>query len=223
MTPVPPRPRAVVFDMDGLMFNTELIYWHVGSELLARRGRRFTKGLADAMTGLQPQPSFEAMIRMHGLTDSWEDLAAESEAIFFDLLDRHVQVMPGLMDLLDALEEAAIPKAIGSSSSRRAMTALLDRFRLGPRFVFTLAAEDVARGKPDPEVYLTAAERFGLPPREVMVLEDSQAGCWAAAAAGAIVVAVPGEHSHDHDFTAAAMVVDSLADARLYGLLRLRR
>jgi beta-phosphoglucomutase-like phosphatase (HAD superfamily) len=63
--------RGVVFDMDGLMFNTEEVYTRVGSELLRRRGRVFTPELKDAMMGLPPQPSFEMMIRWHGLTDSW--------------------------------------------------------------------------------------------------------------------------------------------------------
>ncbi len=71
-------------------------------------------------------------------------------------------------------------------------------------------------GKPHPEIYLTAAQRFGISPAEMMVLEDSQNGCLAAAAAGAFVVAVPGEHSREHDFSMASLLVDSLADRRLY-------
>ncbi len=221
MSPPNRHARAVVFDMDGLMFNTEEVYWHVGSELLGRRGRAFTREISDAMMGRPPEASFQVMIDHCGLDDRWQDLAAESEEIYFGLLDKYVQPMPGLSDLLDALEAAGIPKAIATSSSRRTLSELLGRFGLEPRFAFTLTAEDIRRGKPDPEIYLLAAQRFGLPPSEVLVLEDSQTGCRAAAAAGTFTVAVPAEHSHGHDFSVASLVVDHLADARLYGALGL--
>ena len=127
--------------------------------------------------------------------------------------------MPGLLELLDALERAGIPKAIATSSSRELVVACLEPFRMQGRFQFILAAEDIVNGKPHPEIYLTAARRFGVPPAEMTVLEDSQNGCLAAAAAGAVTVAVPGEHSRGHDFSSASLVVDSLADPRLYEAL----
>ncbi len=127
--------------------------------------------------------------------------------------------MPGLLELLDALERAGIPKAIGTSSSRELVDACLEPFGMRRRFQFILAAEDIVNGKPHPEIYLTAARRFGVPPAEMAVLEDSQNGCLAAAAAGAFTVAVPAEHSREHDFSSASLVVDSLADPRLYRAL----
>ena len=129
--------------------------------------------------------------------------------------------MPGLTELLAALERAGIPKAIATSSSRRLTTACLDPFQLAPRFAFVLTSEDITHGKPDPEIYLLAARRFGVPPGEMLVLEDSQNGCRAAAAARAFTVAVPGEHSRRQDFSAADLVVDSLRDARLHEVLGL--
>ena len=143
-------------------------------------------------------------------------MAAESNRLFLDLLDDRLAMMPGLKELLDALERAGIPKAIGTSSSRELVAACLRPFDLERRFQFVLAAEDISRSKPDPEIYLTAARRFAVPPAEMLVLEDSQNGCLAAAAAGTFVVAVPSDHSRDHDFSMASLVADSLADPRLY-------
>jgi HAD superfamily hydrolase (TIGR01509 family) len=217
-----PAIRAVVFDMDGLMFNTEDVYFQVGDEILKRRGYRFTRELSDAMMGRPPQPSFEVMIRWHGLNDTWQQLAAESEQLFVGLLDSCLAPMPGLLDLLDALESAGLPKAICTSSSRRLLTAVLSRLGMELRFRFTLTAEDITHGKPHPEIYLRAAERFSLRPHEMLVLEDSEAGCRSAAAAGAFVVAVPGEHSRNHDFSVASLAVESLADRRLYDALGIR-
>jgi len=209
-------PRAVVFDMDGLMFNTEDMYHCVGTELMRRRGCEYSRELSDATLGRPPQACFETMIRWHALDERWESMAAESEQIYVSILDDLLEVMPGLFDLLDALEAAGIPKAICTSSSRRLLEATLSRFQLEPRFAFTLAAEDIVQGKPHPEIYLKAAERFAIEPGQMLVLEDSQTGVRAAAAAGALVVAVPGEHSRNQDFREASLVIESLTDPRLY-------
>jgi HAD superfamily hydrolase (TIGR01509 family) len=214
-------PRAVVFDMDGLMFNTEDVYHEVGTELMRRRGREYTRELCDAIMGRPPRDCFETMIQWHGLDERWEAMAAESEEIFISLLDGWLAPMPGLLELLDALEAAGIPKAIGTSSSRRLLHECVSRFRLEPRFQFMLAAEDIVCGKPHPEIYLKAAQAFGIEPHDMAVLEDSQAGCRAGAAAGALVAAVPGPHSQSQDFAAADLIVESLADPRLYEALGL--
>jgi HAD superfamily hydrolase (TIGR01509 family) len=215
--------RAVVFDMDGLMFNTEDVYSMAGAEVLRRRGHTFTVELKDAMMGTPPRAAFEIMIRRHGLTEPWDVLARESDEVFLAILPKHLALMPGLSQLLDALEKAAIPKAIATSSGRRLTEACLGPFDLARRFQFVLTSEDITHGKPHPEVYLSAAARFGVRPAEMLVLEDSQTGCRSAAAAGAWVVAVPGEHSRRHDFSVASLVIDSLADRRLYELLGLPR
>lgn len=203
------------------MFNTEDVYFEVGTELLRRRGCEFTRQLSDAMMGRPPQASFEMMIQTHSLADTWEALVVESEELFIGLLDDYLAPMPGLLDLLDRLEAAGIPKAICTSSSRRVLTAVLSRFDMEPRFQFTLTAQDIVNGKPNPEIYQKAADRFGLKPHAMLVLEDSQAGCQAAAAAGAFAVAVPGEHSARQDFSAANLRISSLADPRLYEVLGL--
>lgn len=216
-----PRPAAAVFDMDGLMFNTEDVYWLVGTELLRRRGHEFTRELSDAMMGRPPKTAFAVMIEWYGLEDTWEQLATESETIYAGLLDEHLAPMPGLLDLLDRLEAASIPKAICTSSSRWTLTEVLSRFAMEPRFAFTLTAEDIVHGKPHPEIYLKAARRFGIAPQEMLVLEDSQTGCRAAAAAHAMTVAVPGSHSRDQDFSMASLVIESLTDRRLYEALGL--
>jgi len=216
-----PPPRAVVFDMDGLMFNSEDVYQEVGSELMRRRGCEYTRELCDAIMGRPPRDCFETIIQYHGLDERWEAMAAESEEIFISLLDGWLAPMPGLLELLDALEAAGIPKAICTSSSGRLLHECVSRFRMEPRFQFMLSAEDIVHGKPHPEIYLKAAERFGIEPHEMLVLEDSQAGCRSADAAGATVVAVPGLHSSTQDFSGADLIVESLADPRLYEALGL--
>lgn len=214
-------PRAAVFDLDGLLFNTEELYQDVGAELLRRRGRVFEHDLLNAMMGRPSRVALQMMIDHHKLSDTVETLAAETAEIFPAILDARLALMPGAAELLSALEHADVPKAIGTSSGRRFVTSVLGRFNLEPRFEFILTAEDVVEGKPAPEIYLKAAARFGVEPGRLVVFEDSQNGCRAAVAAGAIAVAVPGGHSLTHDFAGAALVADTLADSRVYELLRL--
>ena len=213
--------EAVAFDLDGLMFNTEDVYWKVGSELMRRRGYEYTEDLSHAIMGRPPQVCFETMIRWHSLDDTWEAMAAESEDIFIRLLDDGVEPMPGLLDLLDVLEQNAIPKAICTSSSPDVVEAVLSRFAMRRRFQFVLTAADITRGKPDPEIYHRAAARFGIEAASMLVLEDSQTGSSAAAASGAFTVAVPAGLSVEHDFSMADLVAESLADPRIFEVLGL--
>jgi HAD superfamily hydrolase (TIGR01509 family) len=216
-------PRAVVFDLDGLMFNTEELYQAVGTELLRRRQCEFTGELLDRMMGRPGKVALQIMIDHHGLDATVDDLVAETDEIFPAILDARLEMMPGLAALLATLERAKVPKAIATSSRRSFVVDVLGRFQLEPRFAFLLTAEDVIDGKPHPEIYLKAAARFGLPPQEIAVLEDSETGCKAAVRSGAVAIAVPDGHSRRHNFSGARLVADSLADPRLYTLLGLAR
>ena len=203
---------AVVFDMDGLMFNTEDLYDQVGDAILLKRGQRFTNEVKLAMMGLPGDQAFQVMIDRCNLEDSVEQLQSETEALFADLLPREIRTMPGLIELLDRLEESGIPKGIATSSHRRFAKIALGQFDLEQRFEFVLTAESVTLGKPHPEVYLLAAEKMQLHPQSVLVLEDSHTGSTAAAAAGACVIAVPTEHSKECDFSHVHAVADGLHD-----------
>jgi len=213
--------RAVVFDLDGLMFNTEDLYQQVGSEILRRRGHRFESDLLDRMMGRPGQIALQIMIDWHHLPDTVEQLQEETDTIFDEILDDGLQPMPGLLKLLGALEEEGFPKAIATSSRRQFVDQILPRYDLEARFDFVLTSENVKNGKPDPEIYLLAAERLTLLPDQIMVLEDSENGCRAAMAAGTFAVAVPGGQSRTHNFEGAAIVADGLVDRRIYDALEI--
>ena len=213
------RIEAVAFDLDGLLVNTEELYQHVGTELLRRRGRSFEPDLLDAMMGRPQQVSLKIMIEWHGLTDTIEMLATETGEIFVSLLDTQLRTMPGAMELLDLLDARGIARGVATSSGPDFAHDVLGRMGIRDRFAFVLTSADVTHGKPHPEIYRTAAQRLAVDPGAMLVLEDSQAGCKAAVAAGAVAVAVPGGHSRRHDFTGAVFVAETLADPRIEALL----
>ena len=217
--PIRPPIRGVAFDLDGLLVNTEELYQDVGSELLRRRGRTFEPDLLDRMMGRPQQVSLQIMIEWHGLTDTIEALARETGEIFFSLLDTRLEPMPGAVDLVESLARHGLPRGVATSSGPEFAHDVLSRVGLRDRFGFVLTSADVVHGKPHPEIYALAAARLGVVPAEMLVLEDSENGCRAAVAAGAVVVAVPGAHSRRHDFTGARFVAESLADPRIAALL----
>ena len=218
-----PRLRidAAAFDLDGLMVNTEELHYEVGVVICRRRGKEFVEELRCEMMGQPGRVSLQIMIDYHGFSDTVDDLAAETKRLFMPLLDERLATMPGLLPLLDALERAGVPKCVATSSRGWFAEDVLERLNLRRRFAFVLTADDVTHGKPHPEMYLTAAERHGVPPGRMLVLEDSSHGTKAGAAAEALTIAVPGDHSRGHDFAAARLVANTLADPRLYEVIGL--
>ena len=221
MTESSERPliRGIAFDLDGLLVNTEELYQDVGSELLRRRGRTFEPDLLDRMMGRPQRVSLQIMIDWHGLPDTIETLARETREIFASLLDTRLEPMPGAVALLETLVHRGLPRGVATSSGPDFADDVLSRVGLRDRFGFVLTSADVTHGKPHPEIYERAAERLGVAPCEMLVLEDSENGCRAAVASGAVVVAVPGGHSRRHDFTGALFIAESLADPRIAELL----
>jgi HAD superfamily hydrolase (TIGR01509 family) len=213
--------RAVTFDLDGLMFNTEEMYQEIDRTLLARRGKPSSDELLDQMMGRKAKDAIKIMIDWHELPDTVDDLLVEGREIMSRLMPARLAPMPGLMKLLEALEQANIPKGIATSSEGKTVAGMLLRFQLEPRFSFVLTSDATQRSKPAPDVYLLAAEQHGVRPEEMMVLEDSQIGTQAAVSAGAYTVAVPGGRSHAHDFAGAKLVAKGLTDHRIYQALGL--
>ncbi len=213
--------QGVVFDLDGLIVNTEDLYQEVGAQLLRRHGKAFTQSLLDAMMGRPTKVALQIMIDWHQLEATVPQLEAETDELFPAILDARLEMMPGFPQLLDTLERANLPRGVATSSRLSFVSDILARLDLGGRFQFVLTAENVTHGKPDPEIYQIACARLGLEPGQVMVLEDSENGCRAAVAAGTFAVAVPGAHSQNHDFQGCRFIAQSLADPQIYQSLRL--
>lgn len=211
--------RAVCFDLDGLMFNTEHVFFDAGGELLRRRGHEMTIDVMNVLIGRRPLESFKALVEHLKLTDDPMELLAESRVIFDAMLLTRLAPMPGLLELLDLIDSRGLPKGVATSSPRLYLHTVLDRFELRSRFPMTLTAEDVTLGKPNPEIYLKAAAALGVKPEEMLVLEDSHAGTKAGVTAGAHVVSVPHEFTSAHDFAGAKHIATSLSDSYILRML----
>jgi HAD superfamily hydrolase (TIGR01509 family) len=199
----------VVFDLDGVLVDSEPTHERANAEYLAGFGTTLDPWLSEAMMGRRVRDLTDAVAPLVGLPP--EETFAGRERVFWRLLEAgELRPMPGVRRSLDRLAAAGLPLAVASSGTRAYVEHALDRLRLRHAFAAVVSGEEVANGKPDPEIYLQAAERLGAEPAACMAVEDAPHGIAAARAAGMRVVAVPHAMTAALDLGAADVVVGDL-------------
>jgi HAD superfamily hydrolase (TIGR01509 family) len=211
------RPvKAVVFDMDGLLIDSEAVYRDVMMASSAARGLDFPETVFLRMVGLPGAASREVAMGHFGEDFDYEAWLAHAWALADERLSAGAPLKAGAAELLDALDRLALPRAIATSSHHDSVRRHLEPAGLYGRFDVVVAAGDYARGKPDPDPFLTAAARLGVAPADCLALEDSHNGVRAAHAAGMMTVMVPDLLPATADICAlCAAVAPSLHDVRL--------
>jgi sugar-phosphatase len=205
-------PHALVLDMDGLMVDSEPLWFLVERDFAAARGGAWTHALAQGCVGRGTAFTLRTMSATFGFPT---DVTRDTEAIMDAFLLRlgELRLKPGCVELLDAAE--GLPLAVASSSPLRLIRAVLDRFALTARFAAVVSGESVASPKPAPDIFLRAAEVLGVAPERCAVCEDSLAGATAGRAAGMFVIAVPEGSLEGRGFEAVAdRIVPDLVAAR---------
>ncbi|MCW2671598.1 MAG: HAD-superfamily hydrolase, subfamily variant 3 [Frankiales bacterium] len=183
---------AVLWDMDGLLVDSEPLWTVAEVALAAELGGRWSDQLKAAIAGTRLDMAVPAILEHYGCATDPATVAWASGWLLsrmIALYGENPPLLPGVPELLAAVHEAGIAQALVSSSYRVLVDAVLAH-GIGP-FALTLSGDEVMHGKPHPEPYLTAAERLGVDPAACVVLEDSTAGVLAGQAAGCAVVAVP--------------------------------
>jgi HAD superfamily hydrolase (TIGR01509 family) len=181
---------AVLFDMDGLLVDSEPVWFEVECAVVARLGGRWTHADQEACLGGTMAASARYIIERTGASVSPDELSDEMVAEMVTRFRRELPLHAGAVELLDALAERGVRLGLVSSSYRSLIDAALDGLG-ADRFDVTVAGDEVAHGKPDPEPYRTACDRLGVDPARTVVLEDAVTGVRSAEAAGCVVVVVP--------------------------------
>jgi mannitol-1-/sugar-/sorbitol-6-/2-deoxyglucose-6-phosphatase len=182
-------PDALILDMDGLLVDSEPLWFQVERAFCRARGFDWTEELAATCVGRGLAATLSAMGERFGFpVEQDRDGAAVVDAFIASVAA--LALKRGALELLDAAG-GRLPAALASSSPRRLIEAVLDRFALRSRFAAVVSGDDVTHLKPAPDIFLRAAAELGVPPARCAVLEDSLAGATAGRRAGMIVVAVP--------------------------------
>jgi HAD superfamily hydrolase (TIGR01509 family) len=207
-------PAAVLFDNDGLLLDTEILWTRAEVVLFERRGATFTMENKLDLIG-SSGPVAEAKVeRMLGLPGEGAALMAELHGLVMDEALRGVEPMPGALELLERIE---VPVGVASNSPRPFVERTLEAAGLRGRFGCVLSADDVAHPKPAPDLYVELARGLGADPADCVALEDSPTGVAAARAAGAFVIGIPSLDGVVLD--EADLVAPSLSDPRVLARL----
>jgi HAD superfamily hydrolase (TIGR01509 family) len=202
--------RAVIFDMDGVIINSEPIWEKTEKILLARRDLEYDPTYRDKIVGLNQKDSGKLLKETFNLPEKIEELLAERIGILLSLFDKELELVPGLPIILKELKESGFLLALASSSPLRVINFVLDKFSLHEFFSLVISGEFVENGKPAPDIYLYTAEKLGIQPTECVIIEDSVNGVKSAKSAGMICIAIPDKRLNQKVFQIADLVVDSI-------------
>jgi HAD superfamily hydrolase (TIGR01509 family) len=205
----------VVFDMDGLMVNSEPLSRHAWDQVLGRYGHRLDDATYGRMVGRRTTESAKLVTEAYDLPLSIADLAAEKTRVWETIWRNGVPAMPGLDLLQRELARRGLPWAVATSSPRRYAQHVLRQLGMDTRCRALVGGDEVTQGKPAPDIYLLAAERLGVSAGRCLALEDSVPGGRAAQAAGMLLVAVPGFPATAADFDFADHIIPSLTQVAL--------
>ena len=202
---------AVIFDLDGVLLDSEPIYLGATNEVLAREGRYLSPEQNARYIGWRYRDMLGEIIPALGLSHPPDHYAAETRRIILDKLSGPLEPPPGAVALLDRLEADGVPHAVGSSSGHAWVETILDGLGLRGRFSIVVGGDDVAHGKPAPDIFLRCAELLGVAPNRCVVIEDSANGVLAAQRAGMAAIGLRTAATATLTLDGCLAVVDGLA------------
>ena len=207
--------RAFIFDMDGVIYDSEPIHAKAKKQVLAECGISISDERLATFVGRSSRDFYGTMVEENPQCQlSWQELAQRKHALYKRLLaeDDSVQVMPGIKELLEHIRAVGYPIGLGSSSIMEMIELVLNRFDLKDFFSVLVSGNDLPKSKPDPLIFLTVAQRLAVSPEICTVVEDATAGVTAAKAAGMYCIGYENPNSGPQNLSKADIIVNSHYD-----------
>lgn len=209
--------KAVIFDMDGVIIDSEPIHTMTKIQTFRHYGLELTEAECLPYMGRTTKEMFQHFIEKYEVEIALAEMVRYKHERYLAALHKDASIEPirGVMELLQELKEKNIPAAIGSSSGRQVIDAVVEKFQLHKYFQSILSGADLPKSKPDPAVYLLSAKRLGIDAKDCIVIEDAASGIAAAKAAGMYCIAYRNPNSGPQDLSKADRIVSSLAEIDL--------
>ena len=202
--------RAVLFDLDGVLVDSESISTEASDRVLAEYGIVQTLEEKKLVFGRRTYDNYKAAVDARGLSIDPAELVRKKVELFSKMVSGRLKPLPGVLKLLGELKDAGAKVAVVSSSPLERVNVSLEEVGLVLEFDLVVSGDCCVLGKPDPEPYLFAADHLGVKPQDCIVIEDAEAGILAGKAAGMRVLAVRSPHTQGQDLSKADSIVDSL-------------
>ena len=203
---------ALIFDMDGLMIDTEGLYWDAAREIAAGFGKKVADDTMRQMMGRAPIDSMRVFAHDLQLPDSPQDLLHRRTVLMLERFRKPITPMPGLTEILETFH-GQLKLAVATSAPKEFVDLILPAMSISRFFDAIQTSDGITHGKPHPEIYLKAIERLHLQPQACIVLEDSTAGAQSGKNAGAYTIAVPSNYTRSQNFDFANYIARDLIDA----------
>lgn len=204
--------KAYIFDMDGVIYDSEPIHAKAKKQVLASYGISITDERLATFVGRSSRDFYSVMVEENPQCKAtWQQLADEKHRLYKNMLaeDGDIKAIDGVKELLERLTQKGYLIGLGSSSTREMIDVVLNRFGLREYFKVTISGGDLPRSKPDPLIFLTVADKLGVAPENCTVIEDATSGIKAAKAAGMYCIAYKNPNSGPQDLSQADRIVSS--------------
>ncbi|HEX9027284.1 MAG TPA: HAD family phosphatase [Clostridium sp.] len=207
--------KAVIFDMDGVIIDSEPIHLKVDIETMKALGCNISIEELEKYVGATNEYMFADIKKNYNISKSIEEIINyKVEMTKQKIIQSDLEPIEGIKELLSELKNKNIPTAIASSSPRSFIDVVVSKFKLQDYFRFIVSGEEVANGKPAPDVYIETAKKLGMLPRDCTVIEDSKNGVLAAKAAGMKCIGFQNVNSGNQDLSKADTIVKSIVEIK---------
>lgn len=206
--------KAIIFDMDGVIVDSEPLHFELEEKLLKELGGYIDRKEHESFVGVTDFKMWATFKEMFNLKPSVEEIIEMKGNRFIENIYK-LQLLPNFLNFIHLVHDNGYKIALASSNNKRAVDEVIETFNLGKYFDFIISGEEVQNGKPDPEIFLTVANRLNVKPTECLVIEDAKNGVIAAKSANMKCIGLKGDGSGNQDLTEADLIIENFNELHL--------